>query len=77
MYFCSKLGIACLCLKYNSDFIKNMDKLSNNEDESSRPLPCDFDVYLPWACQQLGVDAFVVVEKATQSKYLDLDVEIL
>ncbi|KAJ0171071.1 hypothetical protein K1T71_013270 [Dendrolimus kikuchii] len=47
-----------------------MDKVSNNALEPTRPLPCDFDTYLPWACQQLGLNATVIVERVIQNEYV-------
>lgn len=53
-----------------------MDKLDKSEQKceskeastTHRPSPSDFDVYLPWACNQLQVEVNVVMFRVQQSK---------
>ncbi|XP_063834883.1 NACHT, LRR and PYD domains-containing protein 14-like [Ostrinia nubilalis] len=50
------------------------DKASNTEDMESdnHPSPMDFDVYLPYACSQLQVEAVIVVTKVVQQEYVSI-----
>lgn len=46
-----------------------MEKQSADEQQSdSRPRPDDFSNYLPWACNQLQLDATIIINKVVQSR---------
>ncbi|CAG9796177.1 unnamed protein product [Diatraea saccharalis] len=40
------------------------------EDEPQRPNPTDFDIFLPWACQQLQLHTMVQVVREEQQEYV-------
>ncbi|KAF9418641.1 hypothetical protein HW555_004607 [Spodoptera exigua] len=50
---------------------QSMDYKSEEEDSrraADRPSPADFDTYLPWACNQLTVDATIFITRTYRSK---------
>lgn len=48
-----------------------MEKTSADEQQANiQPRPDDFMNYLPWACNQLQVDATLLINKVFQSMIL-------